>query len=355
MHTSSLIKSNQPLFVILITLLGAFISGTIFLTGLNKNSSTISQIQVSNNDIVIESIDFQSPEILEQNEIIKGNLLSLTVEENLFFNYHIMFLIWILLFCILMSISFALAVPSWGYLADLRNLSGSKEQEKNALIFTLVSVVLILAFSFGSLFFKPSVMSFADVMEKTNILLFEPKIRMSLLIGFVLLPNFIPLFGIVLTNNSIPEMMKLESPRDLAKRFHQLNESLKFFLFVIAVVITLTTITTWFGRQAVLEALPEGVEKILPIEFVYLYGLAFTLFLAIIYIPIHFQLKRAGDLIIKNDAFLNQEPTSEKDTFKKSELLKIFSMESSWIDNMKVSFAILGPLLTTVVGEFIPL
>ena len=82
-----------------------------------------------------------------------------------------------------------------------------------------------------------------------------------------------------------------EAIQHFKQYFHLIRTSLDFFLIVLTVAITLTVLATGAFRQALLTAvIVEGLDLV-PVEFVYLYGVFFTVVLVLFYAPVHFQLE----------------------------------------------------------------
>jgi len=139
------------------------------------------------------------------------------------------------------------------------------------------------------------------------------------------------------------ESLKLTQDTFKAK-FNLLSHSLKFFLAVATVLITFSVFTTGTLRKAILlEVIVEGVNMI-PIEFVYLYGLQFTIVLVIFCLPIYFQLRIKGQDIINSS---KNEPEPNEPAIKNMELF----MQESVVDTFKVGFAILEPLISSILPD----
>jgi hypothetical protein len=338
----------------LLALLGAFLVAVLFGSNLNKNRLTYSNINIVDQGKVIESFEIKKKNTREE----KGKTLEIELSESYFFNQNPKFISWVFMFCILGGVVFGFIIPNIQHLKSIVYSFGYGKPFINALISMASFGLLVIVTSSGSILPKKGYMSFANFISELDIYLINDG-ALKWIIGIMFLANAPSFFGMFFVNFNIGNIDPKTEIKKLSSDFHILNQSLKFFLFVNAIVITLSTVTTGFGREAVLQAIP-GINnhKLIPIEFVYLYGLTFTVFLAIIYLPIHFQLRQLGEIIIKekNLSMEDHDVDGEKEQSKQaSSHISVFTMQSSWLDNMKVSFAILGPLLTSLVGEFIPI
>lgn len=90
-------------------------------------------------------------------------------------------------------------------------------------------------------------------------------------------------------------------------------------------------------------------REIFPQNFVYLYGLMFTFYLALFYIPIFFRLK------FKGRSMMNKIILNEDDDKKYKYLSKIFLMEETALDNLKATLSILAPVLSSLLPNILKL
>lgn len=118
-------------------------------------------------------------------------------------------------------------------------------------------------------------------------------------------------------------------------KFKEIQNALSFFLVILTILITLTVLGTGAFRKALLAAVSvEGLD-IAPVEFVYLYGVFFTVFLALFYSPVYLQL-----LSFKQETKTN----SKLAEFKQNEVLQ----GSNW-ETIKILASLLAPLLSSIL------
>ena len=362
------IRPYQSLVIMGTVFLGIFLVIIVYGTGLKTGVVPYKAIHIIHEESVIDQIPIEfrtngEPSIVE-------NVKTLDAVKDLFFNYHTKFLMWMFFFCILIGISFGFVLPTWHYIDAIKRQLALKPQMLLvglfwAVLFMGLAVMFaggkwISIFGDGSRFF----LSITSGMEHFKVMLKQPALRMLILIIMGSLGPLLALGGIFMINTAFNQLDKIKDPAYLGKSFQKLSESLDFFLFVAAINISWTTITTAMGREAVLQAIPTGTDLILPIEFVYLYGLVFTLFLAVIYLPVYHQLRRKGKLILEtmehgSTAYDPPEPNLVKKEREQEhgamtdELTNIFLMKSSYFDSFKVGISILGPMLTSLSSKLI--
>lgn len=297
--------------------------------------------------------------------------------NDLFFHLHSQFWVWMFAFCLLIGCSLALIFPT------LYQISSIFPNYRDGISYALLGGSFVLAILLCGLIVGLSgggwikylnaanseyYLSFVSLMEEFQVLLRNPKSAMLQLILLGASAPFFAVVGIYFINFQISRIDTNDSESKLVKRFHQLNEALNFFLFVLAVLVTGTTITTALGREALIQALPAAKELLFPIEFVYLYGLTFTAFIAVVYIPIYVQLKRKGLGILEHlheakgaETVSDQEDSKETtDAPKPNELWvgsteDVFRMKTSAFNTAKVVISILGPIGFSLLNSLLHL
>ncbi len=363
------VRPYQSLIIMGTVFLGIFLVIIVYGTGLKTEAIPYKAINIIRDGAVIDQIPLK-PETARGDSSVAENIKTLDAVKDLFFNYHTKFLMWMFFFCILIGLSFGFILPTWHYIASIKHQLALKPQMLFvglfwAVLFMGLAVIFaggrwLAIFSDGGRFF----LSITSGMEHFNVMLDRPGLRMLILIIMGSLGPLLALGGIFMINAALNQLDKIKDPIHLGKSFQKLSESLDFFLFVVAINISWTTITTAMGREAVLQAVPTGSDLILPIEFVYLYGLIFTLFLGIIYLPVYHQLRRKGKLILEtmergsvpqdpDDRDVAKTKGREEQQTMADELTDIFLMKSSYFDSFKVGISILGPMLTSLSSKLI--
>ncbi len=291
----------------------------------------------------------------------------LDLSTDLFFNYHTRFLVWLYLICILVGLSWILMIP---VLSAMKKVVRRYQISWFTLIFSFLWSILILGFAvilssglwLGNQWFSEHsyFLSFFPAMESFGILLNEANSVSRHLMILSNITSILAICGIYLVNSVIPSIeKKFTTSKELVKRFNELNKWLDLFLVILAILVSGGVITAIFNREMIIQALPGIGELIAPQEFVFLYSMGFTLFLALIYLPVYFQLKQKGrkilgDIKAKNPLGTASDHDKKKDILTKDDLTQISDillLKHSTATNLKISLSILGPILSSVVSS----
>lgn len=353
------ISPIQPIWVMLLVVIGIMAAAGIFGTQFNDSMPQIDSIQIVKDGEIMEVL---YPPATEESAISVGNGESGSFQQkDLFFNYYTKFLVWMFFFCLLIGASFGFTLPLCAEFLWIKQ----RVQGNSALILkSIVGAIAVIAIAFGiagggwmsamSGGGAEHYKSFAAIMGDLGVFLHHPKYTMMALMILGSIGPMLAIAGILLVNFSMSGLDRFTDPKVISERFQKLSKSLNFFLFALALMISLTTVTTALGRDALVEVVPWAADLLLPIDFVYLYGLIFTAILAIIYIPVFFQLKRKGESILKlidNPAVPLEEDADSPEIDE--EVRDILMLKPTSLDNLKVSLSILGPVLTGLLSKFI--
>ncbi len=185
-----------------------------------------------------------------------------------------------------------------------------------------------------------------EVIEKFHILINSPAIIRGIVL-YTLAVSMIAVYGQLLINksvNELPDTIRHLSADDIkthSLKFILLRQKLKFFLVCCAALIVFAIITTQLARSAILKEIKTDID-IVPVSFVYVYGMIFTFFLAVLYLPLYHRLKQKGVAMLN----LNDDEALDKEN---DFVLKRFIIKESPIESFKITFSILAPILTTLI------
>ncbi len=128
-------------------------------------------------------------------------------------------------------------------------------------------------------------------------------------------------------------------------QYRSLKVMMQNVLNIIGVIITTSTVATVLLQKSLLK---HGNE--LTTEMVYAYGLFNTFYIAIIYLPVFFNLKATGrklvDMELEKDK--DEKLTGEQFLAKKKALSEIFGLDEDYTEIFKKAVPILGPLLASL-------
>jgi hypothetical protein len=354
------IKASQPLIVMFMIALGICLAAIIFGSNLCTNVPEFNAVEVCHADTTYQLIIAESQFVTDS---VKAEMdpyvpLELNRTSHLFFHYHTKYLVWMFLFCLLIGTSFGFILPLLFELNSFSWLTNRRRMILGSLIRAIVLVFVSFYIAGGSWMNRFTevdggfYMSFASLMDELHVLLDNSIVVMMSLIILGGLGPIIAVAGVLFVNSALARLEPDMDRELLVKRFKKLSGSLNFFLFALAIMITGTTVVTAMGREAVVEAIPWAADLLLPIDFVYLYGLVFTVLLAVVYIPIYVQLKRKGLEIMEGPINPVETTKQQVKAFEESQL-NILMMKSTSLDSLKVSLSILGPVLMSLLSKYL--
>ena len=164
-------------------------------------------------------------------------------------------------------------------------------------------------------------------------------------------------WGLWLTRNAALELVHSTlSVAERRTRFRDYRQGVERLLGILAAVIALAVLVTAAQRQLVIEFTDSlehdeiaGYANYLPFEypaeFVIVYGLMFTIFLALAALPTLATLQTVGRKLLDVD-----EPSPQQ----RQELAARYSLEVSPAQVLKTTLAILAPLLGSVASLLLP-
>jgi hypothetical protein len=262
--------------------------------------------------------------------------------KQLYFSYNSAFLVWIAIGAI--SFAFGLASLPVMWMA-IRNLILQFEIKRWTIGFiTLFSAVLCVL-----MYFTDKIgyyMGTIAICRKFHILVTNP----NYLPYFVIISMVVGLFGFagqMIVNAAINKLPKTIPPhnkaeqKNIGKKFLLLRNQLKFFLVIDSILIVFSVLTVDAFRKAILADIQVNLD-IVPQSLVYLYGLMFTFYLAVIYLPIYSRLKLKGEQMLDNVTQADQEGNLKSIT-------AILRIQQTPIESFQVVISILAPVLTSLV------
>lgn len=184
------------------------------------------------------------------------------------------------------------------------------------------------------------------MIEKFRILLNSVDIIRGIVL-YTLAIGMIAVYGQLLINKSVNELpatihqLSAGEIKAVSLKFILLRQKLKFFLICCAALIVFAIITTQLARSAILTEIQTDID-IVPASFVYIYGMIFTFFLAVLYLPLYHRLKQKGVAMLN----VAEDEAVEKE---KDPVLKRFIIKETPVESFKITFSILAPILTTII------
>jgi hypothetical protein len=201
---------------------------------------------------------------------------------------------------------------------------------------------------------NPGFKTAADLLVDFEILLESPMVTINIVVGAMYFVGFLGMAGIIILNKAIT---KINSKSDnlvndisrIPETIIRIKSDLRFYLYSLSLLVVGSIITTGLLRESILTILPRNNDFFFPIEFVYLYGLSFSLILVIAYFPVFYNLKAKSKAILSN--FDNISSDFESD--KIEDLRNKLNIQNTAIDNIKIVISLMAPIVTSFLPNLI--
>lgn len=266
--------------------------------------------------------------------------------SKIYFNYNPVLLVWMSLIAVMIACSLAILPITVNYIKDVYLHCGLRpKQLYTAIAFTLLTGALIIVTN-GS---NGHMQNAFEIIGRAKILVKQPNM-VYIFVGICLGSALVAVCGQFAINEAIsklPDYIAKQSPTEREKtagKFMLLRNSLKFFLMVDAALIVFSVLTTDTLRRSIIAELTVKGHDIFPQEFVYLYGLLFTIYLALLYLPIYYRLKYKGETMTEG------LPSEELVAGKPG---NSFLISESALDSLKVTLSILAPVVSSLLPNLL--
>ncbi|MFH1120609.1 MAG: hypothetical protein V1775_12370 [Bacteroidota bacterium] len=160
------------------------------------------------------------------------------------------------------------------------------------------------------------------------------------------------------SNSRNPDDMNIQSEEEfvkqkkaiiesIARQFEFLNQTLKSALQLLAIVVVFSVLTSSALRESIKHVVEIQDYDIFPAEFSLVYGMYFSLFLCVMYIPVYIYLK-SRFLRFKESVANLKEPNDQQWS---QTITGIVKFEGTALDNLRIAITMLAPLLSSFLPE----
>lgn len=269
--------------------------------------------------------------------------------DSLYFTYNTHLLIWMTLLAVTAGSALALIPMIWNAISEIYTAFGQKLKNilRAGLLTLLIGCLMVITSNNHYV-----LMLFTFIDENHAAVLLRHPHQLSWIVAIGIIAGLLAMCGQLLTNDAIgalPDDLStetLEKQRKAVNDFALLRNGLKLFLSIDAALIVLSIVTTDTLRRAIVqEVLVTGSNRdgIFPKEFSYMYGMVYTLYLALFYLPIYYRLRTKGIYMVR--ALTQNEADRE--------LGANFVIKESPLESFKVIFSILAPIASALLPEII--
>jgi hypothetical protein len=263
--------------------------------------------------------------------------------EQILFHNNPEFFLWLAFLSLLVAVASSLAPVLYLSVKDIfRNFSFTTALKAKLVVLTAGILFLIMVINSSN----PFLITPVEVIDDFKILLSSSLVVKGIVV-YTLLIAMIAVYGQLVVNHAISQLPAtltgLTAEQVRQKGYHLkfilLRQKLKLFLVCLATLIVFAVINTELVRSAILREVKTNID-IMPHNFVYIYGLVFTFFLAVLYLPIYYRLRQKGVSMLQLE--------DEQDEIKEP-VFKAFIIKETPLDSLKIALSILAPILTTLI------
>ncbi|GEM_PF-6633546 len=353
-------QSHFVLIVVIFALIGGFIGYSFVMGNHNPTPTNKEFMLVHNNHSPVDTL-----EIVYKDQFVEDTLetsvlnaetdpsaISKVEAKETIYNQNTAFLGWTMLIVIMMSIAAAsfpvFAYEIWVIFRDFHL------KWFNVLIsFALAGIFFFIAYEFarrGGGFYKPNLF-----INEMGVLLKDGDMldtTVGITIGFQL-SIFMTVFLIPVAADRITaDKSSAAEMNEAARRFKQLESILRKCLHVMAVLVVFSVLTSSALGASLNTTISIDGFNVFPPEFGYVYGLLFSFLLAMIYVPVHYYIRFKSRSFIQQ---LYEEDCSEDELKNIGEVKEKVLIKQSALDNLKVAFTVVAPLVSSFLPDFINL
>jgi hypothetical protein len=272
---------------------------------------------------------------------IKSNV----VERNILFHENPYFPVWGMLVLVMITIASGSVPVFVAQILQLkRNFGLDGKQIAAGIIFAvIVAIFLALSNSSAGGYYRPQ-----KILSDFHIIFNNGNMLVGIVVATILL--MLPIFtAMFLIGPACDKLLNQKISKDnieiVATKFEMLNQSLRGALQVSAIIVVFTVLTSGTLKETIKATVEIKGYDIFPTEVSYTYGIFFSLFLCVIYLPIYFYLKQK--YIDLKGAAAGISDLGEN----KEKVLAAIDFKTSAIDNLKTALTMLAPLLSSFLPE----
>lgn len=267
--------------------------------------------------------------------------------RNKFFNYNPRFTILFFLFAVEVGIWFFLASPIVRKIVSIIKVNNISKIHVRWSIF-LVTVPIGISWFLMDMTFYDNFYRIRDL-EIVNFPLYNvrPKMVCINVPGYLFFST--SLLGVYVITYALHNL-KLTDDDSIA-RYKELRDNLYFFLYTLAIVVSLATIVFGILRSTTLAYNP-GDDQIFPAEFVAAYGLFYTFLIGIFFIPVKIQLNEIGTKVLA--AQLPEMPSNPRKIGRWLKLRDTITAKLGINHGWKEAISTIAPVLAPLIGGLLP-
>jgi hypothetical protein len=337
------------IFIVILFAMGGYMATYLLLSNNyrhGKSDQVIRTIRNSQDNTVkevrIDTLKMTQQKLMQQPVVIDKELV--------LFHRNPIFLIWSTLIIIMMTIasaSFPVFIWQIRQIGNTFCLNNRHFLQAGLMALFMVFFLILMQKSVAGFY------NLTKLVDNFQVLLKHGWVFRIILVSTLLLqvPVLMVLFLVGISVGKIDiEIRNRQSVKNILSRFTILNQTLIDALQVLAVVVVFTVIAVGALQQSVKSVLLVAQFDVFPKEVCYVYGMFFSLFLGIIYIPTYLFLKNRFNHFKQNiETGIETADEEKKDWYK--DFTGSVNFGVSALDNLKLAFTVLAPLLSSFLPE----
>ncbi len=345
--------NSSRIFVIILAMVGCYVAAYFMLT------SVISDRRPAYTNVVykIDGATYNLPVYPADSILLKNTPAAakpgLEIEGGVF-NRNPVFLVWMQLILIMVSLALGAGLVFWWQAKHI-----TEEYKLNSgHVFTALGLSLFLCIILGVIPSLSDKLYLPDkVIEKFKILFSNPNVP-PIVVGVTLLfvlPVMSVIFLLVPASDKIARHNNTrEQIENSTQQLQSLNKILTSALQTLAVVVVFSVLTSGTLRETIRATIYIPDFDVFPKQESYVYGIYFSSFLAIIYVPVYMLLKQLANGLRDDLARLVKGAPATDDKWVK-EIDGVINDKNSAFDTLKLTFTVLSPLITSFLPELLKL
>jgi hypothetical protein len=188
-----------------------------------------------------------------------------------------------------------------------------------------------------------------QIIGQLHILVSDPTIVENIVkANFVLVIPIILMMFLVApaADNVVEGIESKESIEKSAEQLEYLNKLLLGALQLLSIIVVFSVLTSSSLRMSIKANFTIEGFDVFPANASYVYGLYFSLFLGIVYIPVYYYLRQKLDTLKKSVADLGD---AEKEWGKG--VLSLVKIDNTALDNIKLTLMVMSPFISSFLPE----
>lgn len=346
--------NSKRLFVIVIAVIASYLVSFAILTHFIRDVPT----EVKSINIRIGAAIYPA-RVVQQDSIFLKTLPGQTNDpvniSGAIYNRNPILLVWVQLILIMISIATGAFIVFFWRAKEIQNtfqLTRVQVAQPVCIAIGLCILLALIPTLMGDQLYLP-----VRIIEDFKILFSDYHILTATAVTTVLLtvPIIVVIFMVIPASDAIH--VAADSREELDKSVSQiviLNRVLLNALQVFAVIVVFSVLTSSTLRASIKDSFVIQYFDIFPPQESYVYGLYFTSFIGIIYVPVQaFLRQRNYELNKALVAFHNTQEIKDDKWFQAS--VSSLDINSSSLDNLKLIFTVLSPLITSFLPQILKL